>query len=157
LEEGQGKVPATANEWGEGAGSRPRVLLIDFDVELAEILSQLLEEGDTDVVLHSCPSDEGCRCVERVRETSPDLILVNIAHPDGWYADLRGWHCLERLRADGAARSTRMMAYTVFDHYALREMAVEPGSIGVKVYTGLCNPGHLADEVTRAVRLRSAA
>jgi CheY-like chemotaxis protein len=157
VEEGREIRLTSIGERGGRPRARPRILLIDFDPELAEILTQLMEDGGSDVVMHTCPSEEDCRCVERVKEAAPDLILINVAHPDGWYADLRGWHCLERLRADAAAVPTLMLAYSVFDHYTLREMDVEPDTFGVKVYTGLSSPGHLADEVARAVRHRTAA
>ncbi len=75
-----------------GAGPRrPRVLLIDDDPNVADILRQTLPEMD--YLLDVAP--DGIAGLKAVRENRPDIILLDLMMPR-----LDGFGVIERLRAD---------------------------------------------------------
>jgi len=145
---------------GLSVASRPaahkRVLLIDYDDELAEVMGELLKDDGLDVVLHTC-SDDHCICVDRVLETKPDLVLVNVAHSSGWATELQGWRCLQNIRASARTRRVPIIGYSVFDSIALEELEINPLLIGVKIRAGISNPGQFADEIARLLVTKPAA
>jgi len=63
-------------------GETPKVLVIDDDDELADVIRQVLRDAGYSVatVRH------GAAALELVRHTSPDLILLDLSMPimDGW-------------------------------------------------------------------------
>ena len=72
----------------------PRVLMIDDDVKLTELVAEYLaREGMTVEVVH-----DGARGLERARDQSPALIVLDVMLPG-----LGGLDVLRQLRADGGA------------------------------------------------------
>jgi PAS domain S-box-containing protein len=80
-----------------GAGAAPalrgrRVLVVDDDADAAETLAELVQLfGHTAEVVH-----DGAAALARVRETSPDVVLCELALPD-----LSGYEVARALRAGG--------------------------------------------------------
>lgn len=70
-----------------------KIILIVEDIELnRELLAQLLEENHRLVF-----ADDGVAALERVAETRPDLILMDLSLPR-----MDGWEATRRLKADPA-------------------------------------------------------
>ena len=69
---------------------RPRVLIVDDDVDFVESLRPVLESRSYDIISASS-SDDGIRQVEHSR---PDLILLDIMMPEG----TEGFHFVWSLR-----------------------------------------------------------
>ncbi len=142
---------------GELPGRRPkRVLLIDYDDQLADVLAELLKDDGLEVLIHNCPPGS-CDCAQVTAGAQPDAILVNVAQPAGSFADTRGWRCLLNLKSHPLAEHIALIGYSVFDSYALAELGVDGRSLGLRIRSGLSNPGQFADEVARALHTRTAA
>ncbi len=139
-----------------GGPDRKRVLLIDYDDQLADILAELLRDDGLEVIVHNCPADD-CNCVHTALGLRPDAILINVAQPAGSLVDTRGWQCLLNLKSHPLPDDIAIVGYSIFDSYALSEMGVDGRTLGLRIRTDLSNPGQFADEIAHALQTRPAA
>jgi CheY-like chemotaxis protein len=148
----------TGDMFGEGSprARKKRVLLIDYDEQLAEVFGELLKDDGLEVVAHNCGTDR-CDCADKALEVSPDLVLVNVAQPSGWLADLHGWHCLQEIKADPRTKGYELLGYSILDPYTLYEAGIDPHNSGVRIRAGVSNPGQFADEIARVLQSQRVA
>lgn len=72
---------------------RPRILLVDDDVELCELVATLLEQNGMQV--ETCP--DGSAGLARAREESHDILILDVQLPQ-----LNGFEVLRALRKDSS-------------------------------------------------------
>jgi CheY-like chemotaxis protein len=82
-----------------------RILVADDNDASRELIREVLEMSGYDVV----EAVDGRDAVNRVRESSPDLVLVDIQMPR-----LDGYGVLRELRADPRLSELRVVALTAF-------------------------------------------
>lgn len=132
--------------------TRPgRVLLIDCDEQLAQVLAALLESNGLEVTIHTCPPD-ACSCLEAVAESDADVVLVNVAEPIGSDDNLQGWQCLQNLARHANSRHLTLIGYTIFDSYTLGELGIDPSKLGLRVLVNFSNPAEFADTVAAGMQ-----
>jgi DNA-binding NarL/FixJ family response regulator len=141
----QGPVADESDREGGQLGPAPaqrplRILIADDNAALRTLLHTLLAlEPDFEVVGEA---EDGRRALELVEQSSPDLLLLDIAMPE-----LDGLEVLEQLRE--RERRPRVLVYTGFASPEVERSARELGAVDV-VVKGL-DPTLLID------RLRAAA
>jgi CheY-like chemotaxis protein len=99
-------------------GQGKRVLIADDNPagrelvreSLAELVSSILEAAD------------GREALEKIRETRPDLVLLDIQMPE-----MDGYAVLREIRSDPALESLRVVAVTAFAMQGDRERALKAG------------------------------
>jgi DNA-binding response OmpR family regulator len=69
--------------------SRARILVVDDEADILDLLSELLGESGYDVVRAS----DGREAMRALFQAQPDLVLLDVAMPE-----LDGWQTLERIR-----------------------------------------------------------
>jgi DNA-binding response OmpR family regulator len=69
--------------------SRARILVVDDEADILDLLSELLGESGYDVVRAS----DGREAIRALFHAQPDLVLLDVAMPE-----LDGWQTLERIR-----------------------------------------------------------
>jgi len=69
--------------------SRARILVVDDEADILDLLSELLGESGYDVVRAS----DGREALRALFQAQPDLVLLDVAMPE-----LDGWQTLERIR-----------------------------------------------------------
>ena len=96
-------IPRQAVTGGTASfGSRPRVLVID-DEEIARYLLRKLLDGPHEVI----ESSSGTEGLRQARESSPDMIFLDLTMPD-----ISGIDVLRRLKADPATASIPVVVVT---------------------------------------------
>jgi two-component system LytT family response regulator len=94
--------------------SQIRVLIVDDEPLAREMLREMLQSDKQVTIVGE--STNGREAVETIRETSPDLIFLDVQMPE-----LGGFEVLEAL---GTARMPHVIFVTAFDHYAVRAFEV---------------------------------
>jgi DNA-binding response OmpR family regulator len=69
--------------------SRARILVVDDEVDILDLLSELLGESGYEVVRAS----DGREAIRALFHAQPDIVLLDVAMPE-----LDGWQTLERIR-----------------------------------------------------------
>lgn len=69
--------------------TRARILVVDDEVDILDLLGELLGESGYDVIRAS----DGREAVRALFQQQPDLVLLDVAMPE-----LDGWQTLERIR-----------------------------------------------------------
>jgi two-component system, OmpR family, response regulator len=85
-----GTLPTEARQ--EGAQARPRLLVVEDDLNIVELLSASLRFAGFDV----SAATNGADAVAVARETRPDLVVLDIMLPD-----LDGFDVIRRMREGG--------------------------------------------------------
>jgi len=71
--------------------NKKRILLIEDDPVLSEAIKIELETKGFEVIVHY----EGSLAIEKIRETNPDLIILDLVLPG-----VHGFHILETIKKD---------------------------------------------------------
>jgi PAS domain S-box-containing protein len=100
------------------AGQGKRVLVADDNPAGRE----LVRESLTDHVSSIIEAADGREALEKIRETRPDLVLLDIQMPE-----MDGYAVLREIRSDPALRSLRVVALTAFAMQGDRERALDAG------------------------------
>lgn len=98
-----------------------RILVADDNTASRELIREVLEMSGYDVV----EASDGAEAVARARESTPDLLLVDIQMPR-----LDGYGVLQELRADPALSGLHVVALTAFAMQGDRERAMDAGFDG---------------------------
>ena len=98
-----------------------KILVADDNMASRELIREVLEMSGYDVV----EAADGAEAVLRARESTPDLLLVDIQMPR-----LDGYGVLRELRADARLASLRVVALTAFAMQGDRERAMDAGFDG---------------------------
>ena len=88
-----GTVGADARQ--EGAQARPKLLVVEDDPNIVELLSASLRFAGFDVTA----ATNGAEAVASARESAPDLMVLDVMLPD-----LDGFEVIRRLREGGVRR-----------------------------------------------------
>lgn len=88
---------------GEGAAPPRRVLLVEDNVDAAQMLSDLLELSGHDVTVAAC----GREALEALRRRRVDVVLCDLGIPD-----MSGYEVARAVRADAALCHTPLVALT---------------------------------------------
>ena len=83
---------------------------------------ELVREGLMDYVSSIVEASDGREALEKIRETLPDLVLLDIQMPE-----MDGYEVLREIRRDPALRDLRVVALTAFAMQGDRERALEAG------------------------------
>ncbi|MGO4884294.1 MAG: response regulator [Bryobacteraceae bacterium] len=98
-----------------------KILVADDNHVSRELIREVLEMSGYDVV----EAADGRDAVERARENTPDLLLVDIQMPH-----LDGYGVLRELRADPRFSALQIVALTAFAMQGDRERALDAGFDG---------------------------
>lgn len=100
-------------------GSLPaKVLVVDDNVDAANTLGTLLTLQGISVTL----AYDGASAVEAVRETVPDVVVMDIGMPK-----VNGYEAARQIRRQPAGRRVTLIALTGWGQYADRHLAEEAG------------------------------
>jgi PAS domain S-box-containing protein len=118
----------------KGSGWRPRVLaelrrLVRKGSGLRVLIAddnpaglELVREGLSPFVSSVIEASDGREALEKIRESRPDLVLLDIQMPE-----MDGYQVLREIRSDPALKNLRVVALTAFAMQGDRERALEAG------------------------------
>src|SRR5438128_962109 len=95
-----------ADAAGRASTMSPRVLVVDDNIANLRLATYLLETGGGLEVAQAMTAEEA---YDRMRERTPDLVLMDIQMPE-----LDGLTLTQNLRADPALQSMRIVAFTAY-------------------------------------------
>lgn len=84
---------------------RSRVLVVDDDHSILEMMTLLLEKMGYDYET----VDDGVQALEKVKEQSPDIILLDVM-----MTPINGWEFLARLRGEMGLTEIPVLFFTAF-------------------------------------------
>ena len=123
-----------------GATRNQRILCIEDDPEMIDLMRLILERRGYMVV----GADGGEAGLKAVRETPPDLILLDLMMPD-----MDGWDVHQRLKADAATRHIPIIIVTA----SAQSLDKEFGLHIAKVEDYIVKPFSPQDLLSRVDRL----
>jgi CheY-like chemotaxis protein len=100
---------------------KPRVLVVEDNVDNFELVRYLLDRAGYDVV----PAANGREGVEMARKDAPDLILMDLSLPE-----LDGWDATRILKSDPSTQRIPIVALTAHTLPSERKRAVDAGIDG---------------------------
>jgi len=98
---------------------KSKVLLVDDNSQIRQLLALGLEESGYDIV----EAATGIECLEQARSTRPDLIVMDLAMPDG-----NGDEAIASLKADPLTRDIPVIVLTAMLHGPLIDRAIAAGA-----------------------------
>lgn len=98
---------------------KSKVLLVDDNSQIRQLLALRLEESGYDIV----EAATGIECLEQARTTRPDLIVTDLAMPDG-----NGDEAIASLKADPLTRDIPVIVLTAMLHGPLIDRAIAAGA-----------------------------
>jgi len=100
------------------ARPRPRILVVDDNLDGAETLAELLRMMDCDVAV----ANDGVSGVQAVADYRPEVVLLDIGLPD-----INGYEVARQVRALRGLRQPRLIALTGWGQEQDKRMAAEAG------------------------------
>lgn len=85
-----------------------KILLVDDDAHLLELIRTLLKQKGYEVVVAS----SGQECLDKLKKMKPDLILLDVMMPD-----MDGKEVCRRIRANPETKSLKIAFLTVMQKY----------------------------------------
>jgi CheY-like chemotaxis protein len=101
--------------------SKPRVLIVEDNVDNFELVRFLLERAGYQVL----SAANGIEGLDAAKREQPDLILMDLSMPE-----LDGWNATARLKADEATRAIPVLALTAHTLPGDRKRAIDAGCDG---------------------------
>ncbi len=101
-----------------------RVVYIEDDIQLRQLVRTALEEAEEDIVLVTCGSGE--EFIARIRELQPELILLDMLMPD-----MNGPDIMEKLRGMPDATGVPFIFLTGKAKLVMTDHYKALGAIGV--------------------------
>ena len=98
---------------------KSKVLLVDDNSQIRQLLALGLEESGYDIV----EAATGVESLEQARTTRPDLIVMDLAMPDG-----NGDEAIASLKADPLTRDIPVIVLTAMLHGLLIDRAIAAGA-----------------------------
>lgn len=95
-----------------------RILLVEDDPDLAEVMGMLLSGASDEVLI----GHDGASAVEMALDFHPDVVLLDIGLPD-----LSGHEVAKRMRRERSLANVVLVALTGFDGNAHRATSMEAG------------------------------
>jgi len=114
----QSTLPAAAKAAPARDRSARRILVVDDNIDSAEVLGTLLEHMGHEVFV----AYTGARALEVAQERRPDIVLLDLALPD-----VSGFDVARRMREDAGLAGTRIVGLTGFGSDEHRRRAREAG------------------------------
>jgi CheY-like chemotaxis protein len=99
---------------------RPRVLLVDDNVDLLDTLHSLLKPSCEVVALLT----DGMAVVESVTRLKPDVVVLDVSMPD-----VHGFDVCRQVKR--ATPDTRIVFLTAFDDEDIRNLAFSTGAVAL--------------------------
>ena len=99
--------------------SRHRILIVDDDSATRRLIGQILRPLDSDLEF----AIDGVAALDRVSESRPDLILLDIALPR-----IDGWRVLDTLRQGHPATQVPIIVITAHGQGTVAERALRGGA-----------------------------
>jgi len=110
-----------AEELKPSAGSLvPRILLVEDDKDLAQLVSMALEESFEVVMAH-----DGLEAVEKIVKYQPDILIIDVMLPR-----MNGYQLCQSVRANRALANTPVLFITAKSSEKDREHAMRVGGDG---------------------------
>ncbi len=100
------------------AGQGKRVLVVDDNPAGRELVRESLAEHVGSII----EASDGREALEKIRESLPDLVLLDIQMPQ-----MDGYAVLQEIRSDPGLKNLRVVALTAFAMQGDRERALEAG------------------------------
>ena len=100
---------------------KPRVLIVEDNVDNYELVRYLLDRAGYDVV----SAANGREGVEMARQNPPDLILMDLSLPE-----LDGWDATRILKSDASTHGIPILALTAHTLPSERKRAIDAGIDG---------------------------
>jgi two-component system cell cycle response regulator DivK len=100
------------------AGQGKRVLVADDNPAGRELVRESLMDHVSSII----EAADGREALDKIRETRPDLVLLDIQMPE-----MDGYAVLREIRSDPALQSLRVVALTAFAMQGDRERALDAG------------------------------
>ena len=111
-------APDTPNSIGTGAGSALSIVLVDDNIDSAEMMSALLEAlGHVVAMAH-----DGAGALALAAASTPDVMILDIGLPD-----MDGAELARKLRAQPALAAVRLVAHTGYGAPHDRQKTLEAG------------------------------
>lgn len=110
--------PTTAPKPLESNGESRRILVVDDNIDSAEVLGALLEHMGHEVFV----AYTGARAMEMAHERRPDVVLLDLALPD-----VSGFDVARNMRKDAGLAGARIVGLTGFGSDEHRRRAREAG------------------------------
>ncbi len=101
-----------------GKNSRKRVLVADDNPAGRELVREILN----DIVSSLEEASNGSEALEKIRQSPPDLVLLDIQMPE-----MDGFQVLREIRRDPVLKNLRVVALTAFAMQGDRDRALEAG------------------------------
>jgi len=98
---------------------KSKVLLVDDNSQIRQLLALRLEESGYDIV----EAATGIECLEQARTTRPDLVVMDLAMPDG-----TGDAAIASLKVDPLTRDIPVIVLTAMLHGPLIDRAIAAGA-----------------------------
>lgn len=121
--------------------ARPKVLIIEDSMELAEIIKVVVERMSL-VPIHAT---HGAKAIDFILEQNPNLILLDLALPD-----MRGWRILDAVK-DGGTFNTPVVVITASGDAANRLMGKLRGVAAYLIKP--CTPEEVEDIIREVLEL----
>jgi|GEM_PF-1619564 len=99
-------LPAAEMPSSQGAGAPLKVLIVDDDPGVVELLSGMLEPGGCRIL----KALGGQQAIERARQERPDLLLLDLMMPE-----VTGFDVVRHLKADAATKQIPILIVTAKD------------------------------------------
>jgi len=99
--------------------TKSKILIVDDNSEIRKLLVLRLEESGYDAV----EAATGHEAVEKARATCPDLVVMDLAMPEG-----NGDEAIVSLKADPLTRDIPIIVLTAYLHGALVDRAIAAGA-----------------------------
>lgn len=122
--------------------AKPKVLIIEDSIELAEIIKVVVERMSL-TALHAV---KGAEAIEFILDEDPDLILLDLALPD-----MRGWRILDAVKQEGGTFNTPVVVITASGDAANRLMGKLRGVAAYLIKP--CTPEEVEDIVREVLEL----
>jgi len=84
--------------------SRKKIMVVDDEETLVELVSAVMEEGGFEVIV----AHDGKECLEKLKKAKPDLILLDMMMPG-----MSGREVCERIRKDPKTKDLKVIFLTV--------------------------------------------
>lgn len=81
-----------------------RIMVVDDEEELLDVLEIMLDDEQFEVI----KAQSGAQCLEKIRESPVDLILMDVRMPG-----MDGWETVRKLKEDGVTKDTKIIMLTV--------------------------------------------
>jgi CheY-like chemotaxis protein len=126
-----------------GVAAKPVVLVVDDHDDTRQMSVIVLGSQG----FHPVAAESGDAAFARACEAKPDVIVTDLAMPDG-----NGWELLQRLATDDRTSAIPVVMLTACATEAVRERAREEGVAAF--FFKPCAPDVLADELRRLIDAR---